>query len=277
MKSKKHLFITAALVTAGFQLFAQANITAANTTFKTENKETSSLPTSEKESAEARNFTFVKINLAGIAVKNYSIQAERTINKKFSAAVSFRTMPNTAFPFRSQISNLLGDNSSNTKDLINNLEISNFAITPEVRMYLGKGYGRGFYIAPFYRYASFATNTLKVNFTGENGTPNSLNLSGTLHTNTAGILVGAQWAVGKSFCIDWWIAGPHYGAGKGNFIGASTKSLSQREQDELYKQINNLNIPFANKTVNVNAGGATMDLNGPWAGVRTGLSFGVKF
>lgn len=274
MKPKKQLAITAALLVAGVQLFAQKpTAVATNTTVVIKEKKSQS-PVASEEAVE-RNYTYVKLNLTGLAVKNYSVQVERTLSKKFSAALSYRTMPNTAIPFRSQISGSINDGG--TKDLVDNLELSNFAITPEFRMYLGKkGYGRGFYIAPFYRYASFKTNTLKVDFTGENG-EKSLNLSGTLNTNTAGILIGAQWAFGSHICLDWWIAGPHYGAGKGDFAGVSSTPLTPREQAELQRQLNDLNIPFANKEVNVNAAGATMKLTGPWAGVRAGLSVGVRF
>lgn len=276
MKPTKHYFFTAVLLAAGLQLFAQKKEGATNTTVTIKEKKTAS--TFNEESSEQRNVNFIKLNLTAIALKNYSVQFERILGRKFSAAVSFRIMPTTSLPFRSQITKSIGNVSSNTTDIINNLQISNFAITPEFRMYLSKkGYGQGFYIAPFYRLANFKANNLKVDFTGETGAQNSLNLSGDLTSNTAGILLGAQWTVGKQLCIDWWIAGPHYGIGKGKFNGVSAKQLTQREQDELYRQINNLNVPFSEKTVHVDANGATMDLSGPWAGMRAGLSFGLRF
>ncbi|MCW3106986.1 MAG: hypothetical protein JWQ09_1492 [Segetibacter sp.] len=277
MKPKKQFLVTAILLTAGLQLFAQKEA-ATDTTLIIRDRKAQPHYAANEEGNKQRNYNYIKLNLTGLALKNYSLQLERTLGRKFSAAIAFRVMPNTAIPFRSQISKSLGENNTDTRDLIDNLELSNFAITPEFRMYLSKkGYGRGFYIAPFYRFTSFKTNSLRVNFTGENGAENNLNLSGTLNTNTAGILFGAQWALGKHLCIDWWIAGPHYGAGKGTFNGISIKPLTQREQDELYNQINNLDIPFADKSVHVNAHGATMNLDGPWGGVRAGLSLGVKF
>lgn len=278
MQPKKHYLFTAVLVTAGLQLFAQKESPATDTTLIIKERKSEFHAAPVDENNEQRNYNYIKLNLTGLALKNYSLQLERTVSRKFSAVIAFRIMPNTAIPFRSQISKSIGENNTNTRDLIDNLELSNLAITPEFRMYLSKkGYGRGFYIAPFYRFANFKTNSLRVDFTGENGAENSLNLSGSLNTNTAGILFGAQWAVGKHLCIDWWIAGPHYGSGKGDFSGISNKPLTQGEQDELYRQINDLDIPFATKTVHVNASGATMNLDGPWGGVRAGLSLGVKF
>jgi hypothetical protein len=277
MIPKKHHLLAALLLTGGLQTFAQKETGARSTTITLREKSLGSSTDANSEGSESRNFTFVKLNLAGLAVKNYSLQVERTLNKKFSAIVGFRIMPNTALPFRSQINNSIGDNSVNTKDIVNNLELSNIAFTPEFRIYLGKkGFGSGFYVAPFYRYASFKTNTLKVNFTGENG-PKSLNLAGNLNTNTAGILFGAQWGVGRHLAIDWWIAGPHYGSGKGLFTGVSNKPLTQMEQDELARQMNNIDVPLLDKTVHIDANGGTMNLSGPWAGVRAGLSLGIKF
>jgi hypothetical protein len=46
--------------------------------------------------------------------------------------------------------------------MFDNAELG-YTITPEVRFYLGKGYGKGFYIAPFYR-------NLKYDITGVNFT-----------------------------------------------------------------------------------------------------------
>ncbi|MDQ6812281.1 MAG: DUF3575 domain-containing protein [Bacteroidota bacterium] len=275
MKGKKHCFVIASLLIAALPILAQTT----TSTQKDLAFNTKKLPMDfGNNSNEQKNRHFIKLNLTSLALKNYSIQYERTLGRKFSAAISCRLMPNTSLPFKGEITKSIGGVSYNMTDLVNNLKISNFAITPEVRLYLSKkGYGHGFYIAPFYRLSTYKTNSLKVNFTGENGAQNSLNLSGNLTSNTVGILFGAQWNVGKQMCIDWSIAGPHYGVGNGNFIGSSSNPLTQREQDELYRQIDNLNVPFSKKKVHTNASGGTLDLNGPWAGVRAALSFGIRF
>ena len=85
--------------------------------------------------------------------------------------------------------------------------MGNYAITPEARFYLGKGYGKGLYIAVFYRHASYTIDHLPIDYDNDH----SLALSGKLTANTGGIMLGAQWALGKYMCIDWWIFGPHYG------------------------------------------------------------------
>jgi hypothetical protein len=275
MKLKKSYFITALFLSAGLQIFAQKETA---TTSALSIKEEKSKTDTDEENNEQRKQNFLKINLTSLALKNYSVQFERTLSRKFSAAIALRVMPKTAVPFRSQITKTIGTVSSNTTDLINNLNISNYALTPELRIYLSKkGFGQGFYIAPFYRLSTYKTNSLKVNFIEDNGTQNSLKLSGNLTSNTAGILFGAQWNIGKQMCIDWSIAGPHYGIGRGNFSSPSSKPLSQSEQDQLHRQIDNVQVPFSQKTIYVDANSVNLALSGSWAGIRAALSFGIKF
>ncbi|MET0463178.1 MAG: DUF3575 domain-containing protein, partial [Chitinophagaceae bacterium] len=159
----------------------------------------------------------LKLNLTGLIVKNYSLQYERILNRKTSVALSFRTMPTSGLPFRGFFQDIT-DNDPYTNQVIDNLRLSNIAITPEFRFYLGKGYGKGFYIAPFYRYAKFKSEDLVFEYEHGNNTE-SIVLRGDQSSHTGGIQLGAQWLLGKSIALDWWILGPHYGAVNGNFTG----------------------------------------------------------
>lgn len=221
---------------------------------------------------------FIKINLTGLILKNYSLQYERVLTKSISLAVAFRTMPVSTIPFKNQIIKIVGTGDPNTKETIENLRLGNFAITPEIRFYLSKkGYGRGFYIAPFYRYAKFTVNNMPFTYENISHDQSKINLSGNFTANTGGILLGVQKAIGKHICLDWWLLGPHYGSGNGNFSGTPNQPLTQEEQDDLRQQLETLDIPLINKTVNVSANSASMKLDGPWAGIRSGLSIGVRF
>jgi hypothetical protein len=264
MKPKQLFIITALLVSTTLKLNAQTS-------------DSSSLNDKETKSKNVHQQNFLKINLTAIALKNYSIQYERVLNKSISVAVSFRTMPTSSIPFKNLILKSVNDDAD-TKEIIENFRISNFAFTPEVRFYLSKkGYGRGFYIAPFYRYANFKATNLTFDYTNILNQESSIDLAGKLTSNTGGFLFGAQWSLGKHLCLDWWIFGPHYGAGKGTFTGVASKPLTQEEQNDLRQKLEDLDIPLTNKTVNVNANGATLTLDGPWGGVRGGLSLGFKF
>ena len=161
--------------------------------------QTSPPPTDDtKEKKVNHQMNFVKINLTSIALKNYAFQYERVITKPISVALSYRFMPTSKMPFAGTLSNSIGDDDPEAKQTIENLRMSNYAITPEVRFYLGKGYGKGFYIALFYRYASFTFEHVPFHYNDNE----SLDLSGKLTSNTGGIMFGAQWPLGKHFCLD---------------------------------------------------------------------------
>lgn len=221
---------------------------------------------------------FIKLNLTGILLKNYGVQYERVLSKRISVALQYRIMPETGIPHKNFIQKKVGDDDPDTKKTIDDLRMSNFAITPELRIYLSKkGYGRGFYIAPFYRYASFTANGLNVFYTDENDVEQSLKLSGKLTSNTGGLLLGVQSMLAKSVVLDISFFGPHFGVGNGNFTGTSSKTLSPSEQDDLRQELEDIDIPFTDKTVNVNANAASMKLDGPWGGFRFAISLGVRF
>ena len=222
-------------------------------------------------------FNFIKLNLTGILLKNYSLQYERVLNRKISVALQYRIMPETSIPFKSSFLKAVGDDPD-TKKIIDDFKMSNFSITPEIRFYLNKkGYGRGFYIAPFYRYASFTSNNFNVFYNDDNNVEQSVKMSGKLTTNTGGFLIGVQNSLGKHMVLDLSLFGPHYGSGKGDFKGTTSQPLTPDEQNNLREQLEDIDIPLTDKTVNVNANGASLKLDGPWGGYRFAISLGVRF
>lgn len=219
---------------------------------------------------------YLKINLTALVFKNYSFQYERSVSRHVSLALGLRTMPSSSLPFKNSL--IDANNNPDTKQAIEALRLKNFAATPEIRFYLSaKGFGRGFYMAPFYRYASFTASNMKFDYTNSSNTQSSIFLGGKLTANTAGILFGSQRAIGKFLCLDIWIFGPHYGSGNGNFSGIASTALTSAEQDEIRRSLNDLDIPLTKKTVTVNSSGASLKLDGPWGGIRAGLSLGVRF
>ena len=110
----------------------------------------------------------VKLNLMGLPLKNFSFQYERVITKRLSVAVGIRTMPTGSLPFANSFATQVGDGDPELEANIRAVKVGNFAVTPEVRLYLSrKGYGRGFYIAPYYRYAKFTSDELPVDYDGD--------------------------------------------------------------------------------------------------------------
>lgn len=222
----------------------------------------------------------IKVNLTSPIIKNYSLQYERVINKYLSVALSGRIMPATTTPFKAAVKRKVLEGEVNNElvnDIIDQMKFSNYAITPEVRFYLGKkGYGRGFYIAPYYRFAEYKLlkNTISFDEDGENY---SVDVEGKVRAHTGGLLLGAQWMLGKNIGLDLWLLGPNIGGGKGTATGVSNTPLDADEQADLKRNLEDISTPYTRETVEVNANGGKMEISGPWAGIRAGLLFTFRF
>ena len=221
----------------------------------------------------------LKVNLTGLLLRNYGAQFERVLSHRIGVGVSFRYMPEGPVPFKNTIINNLDNPDQETIDQINSLKMSSMAITPEVRFYLSKkGWGRGFYLAPFYRYASHEVNNVNVEYEDAVSGSSTIAMTGKLTSNTGGLLIGAQWDIGTNLVLDWWIIGPHLGGGNGNLNGTSSRPLTASEQADLKNELESIDFPFGIESqVTVNANGAQMKLNGPVAGVRAAIQLGVRF
>lgn len=229
----------------------------------------------ENETAAPQNF--VKLNVLSLPLKNFHVQYERVLSKRVSVALAGRYMPTSGIPFKSVILDAVGNDDQDTRDLIDQSQIGNIAITPEVRFYLGKGYGKGFYIAPYYRYAKFSTNTVTVSFSEPNGPRRSVNLSGELSGHSGGLMFGAQWFLSKAISLDWWIIGAHYGNGKGSFTGIPSPSLTPGEQAEIRQTLEDIDVPLIDKTIAVSANSINVKTDGAFGGLRGGLLLGIRF
>ncbi|MCY0978884.1 DUF3575 domain-containing protein [Chryseobacterium wangxinyae] len=218
----------------------------------------------------------VKTNVTGYAFRNINISYERSINRWFAINVGFGTVAEGKVPFMNAFLN-----EEDEKDFKNlKIKATNFTIEP--RFYIGQGYGKGFYFAPYYRYSKVSTNTFDYTYDySAFGTtiPIPLKGLGDAKGNSGGLMVGAQFFLNKqhSFVLDFWIAGAHYGSGKGDFSLTSDIFLTPEMQAELKREIENLDIPFVDYTVETNTNGARIKVDGPWAGFRSGFSLGYRF
>jgi hypothetical protein len=225
----------------------------------------------KKDSIQKIDKNIAKVNLIGFSVNG---QYERILSKRVSIALSYKILPNGKFLFRG----LIPTNDPQARESLDNLTLSNSAITPEVRFYLGKkGYGQGFYLAPFFRNAKFGGKGIGIDFTLDNGQTTTFNMEGNIKANTFGLLMGAQWKLGKNFWLDWQILGPHYGSASGSIIGKSTVPLSITERTNLENALKDINIPFGRENVSVSPTEAILRLTGAWAGLRTAISLGFDF
>ena len=231
------------------------------------------------EEIEVPGRNVLKVNLTGLFLRNYGAQFERVLSHRISVGLSYRYMPEGPIPFKSTIIKHLDNPDPETVDQINSLRISSSSITPEVRFYLGKkGWGRGFYLAPFYRYASHEVNNVTIEYEDAVAGKSNMSMTGKMNSNTGGLLIGAQWDLGSNLVLDWWIIGPHFGAAKGDLTGVSSRLLTASEQADLKNELESIDFPFGIEShVTVNASGAQMKMSGPMAGVRAAIQLGVRF
>jgi hypothetical protein len=221
---------------------------------------------------------FIKFNITSALIKNYSLQYERVLSRGVSIAVSLRFMPESGIPYTDNIFKWFDITDPETQVVIKNSIIGNYAITPEIRFYTGKKkYGNGFYFALFYRYGYYTLNNALIPYDTDSGEEVTLNTSGNVSAHTGGFMLGAQWALGKHICLDWWILGPQFGVSSGDMTSLSSGPLSEVDQQDIADNLNNIEIPMFKQTVNVTSDKVSMVFDGPWAGLRAGLSLGVKF
>lgn len=232
--------------------------------------------TDERRDRPQEKLNFLKVNLTGLPLNNYSLQYERSLTKGIGVALSGRIMPEGGLPFKKFLIDKFSEDPE-MDDIINGLSIGNHAITPEVKFYLGKGYGQGFYISLFYRYSEFKLTGMPIEYEGETGSDETLHLSGNLQSHTGGFMLGLQKRLGKVLVLDLWFLGPHAGKGTSVLTGRASTALTADEQQALRESLDDLEIPLLDKSVHVDASGARVSLDGPWAGVRAGISLGFRF
>lgn len=240
-----------------------------------------SLAQEDLKSGKSYDKNVLKVNLTGLLINNYGFQYERMLGRKTSFALGYRNQPNGALPLQ-EFSEKLIDDPETFADL-QKINYGNTAFTPEIRFYLGKQDGpRGFYIAPYARYSNSKVTVKNFEFTFEetlNGSTfeetRTVELNGDITGITGGLMIGAQWRLGRSVYLDWWIIGGSFGTSNG-LINALTK-LDKEEQDGLREELENLEIPILDYTISVDGNGAKLNFNGPFASLRGGLLIGFKF
>lgn len=229
------------------------------------------------DSTQVKRYNILKVNLSSIVFNNYSFQYERVLGKRWSVALGYSFRPKGALPFKSALEGMAEEEDEATNYLIDNAKIGATAITPEIRWYLGQGYGKGFYIAPYYRYSKFETQDVLVEYEDGTGTQ-FLKMGGDITGSSFGLMFGAQWTIGKHFVIDWWIIGAHIGSGSGKIVGTSSAPLSPEAQAEIRDVLEDFELPLIDTKVDVNSSGARVDLDGSWGGVRAfGFNVGYRF
>lgn len=231
----------------------------------------------DKSTSDKQKKNIFKINLTSLLFKNYSFQYERVVARKTSVALGVSVMPKTGLPFAKELRDQYETNSDAAR-AIDETQLSNFAITPEVRFYLGKKPApAGFYIAPFVRYGQLKFDQF-YRFTTSDQQQHVANIKGTINNIGGGLLIGTQWNLGKSLTLDWWIAGPIYGSSKGTLTGTDPKPIPAQDQTKVKNDIESFDLPGTDIKATVTANKIDVEMSGPYVGLRAfGICLGFKF
>jgi hypothetical protein len=195
----------------------------------------------------AGKMNVVKVNLPSLVFTNISLIYERIFTQKVTGSLGVRYMPNYKIDLASNIGSIFSNSDTALNGSSANVTISNFAITPELRVYLGKRAGKGFYVGPFARYESFNLN-FPFKSTLTSGKIVDVTMKGTMAGISGGVLLGAQFELGSSMVLDIF-AGPYIGPKKIN-IKATGSSISLTPSE--VTQINDI----------FTASGSTLEFNG---------------
>ncbi|HWK07698.1 MAG TPA: DUF3575 domain-containing protein [Puia sp.] len=216
----------------------------------------------------------IKTNITSPVVNNYHLTYERSLSKTVAVSLGIGYMPKGNLPFKDQFKKQI---NSDKVDL-DQFQMGNFAITPECRFYLGKGYLHGFYIAVYGRYASFNV-TAPIQFTHDDESTGVALFDGKINSFSGGMLFGMQYTLWKILVLDIMLIGGHYGSCSGTMNANNINPpLSATEQQSLQDNINTINAKPYHITGQVTSSTtAWMKASGPWAGIRSGINLGIRF
>ncbi|MES2373676.1 MAG: hypothetical protein V4557_13935 [Bacteroidota bacterium] len=215
----------------------------------------------------------VRWNLGSLALRNYHFTYERSLTKRISLSLSYRTMSKGSVPFQSQLEKAIESDEIN----FGKFEMGNTTWTAAGRIYLGLGKMKGFYLEPYLRFANFDLSA-PVKYTVTSGpaagqTKEAL-FSGNVKSTSPGLMIGWQFQLATKIVMDIQLLGGHYGHSNGDLNFAAT--LSTQEQDALRQSLSEIKADPFKFTYTVNGSGAQIKTDGPWAGIR-GANIGIGF
>lgn len=216
----------------------------------------------------------VKVNVTSLFIRNYNFTYERCLSRKVSVSLGIRDMPKGDLPFKKQFKKSIKSDKLN----LDQFQVGNIAITPECRLYMGKGYLHGFYISIYGRYANFDV-TAPLQFTNKDGTNSQVTFIGNVHSYSGGLAFGVEYTLWKILVIDAMIIGGHYGGCSGTMNANDINPpLTAGEQQSLQQSIDNIKAkPFKVTGQVLSSTQAVIKASGPWGGIRTGINLGVRF
>lgn len=220
-----------------------------------------------------------KINILSPFIHNYSASFERLISKKISVQLGYRYAP-----YSYLIDNIIGKKI--VKQGIGDpryygFETSNYAVTGDIRWYLGKKEGmRGLFIGLYGRFVVFSADNKDYNYVTKPENVYNVPLVTNFNGLAGGIIVGRQWIIKKRITIEY-LSGFHYGKLNGSLTSKKDLSgLSDEEKNNLKANISEIFLIFDKNYLSnfmVTDDGINGNISGPFIGIRSAISIGLIF
>ncbi|MBI2731445.1 MAG: DUF3575 domain-containing protein [Sphingobacteriales bacterium] len=235
-----------------------------------------------REVERTGEWNVIKVNLSALTTGTFSFQYERALNNHVSLALGAKFRPSAGLPFKSTIKSFLDTLSDGVAiDFVNNARVGGYAISPEIRFYLGKGSMHGFYIAPFLRYEKNNLDNWRYTFNSPTKTI-IIDFTGNQNGVGAGIQLGAHYLLSQKISLDIWLAGPYVFSNKLNVN--SLTDLSDKTDQELQDVKNDIEkyvkdyLPGHTVSATVTKTGANATAKGTFYGARVlGFALGYRF
>lgn len=148
---------------------------------------------------------------------------------------------------------------------------------------------KGFYIAPYVRYANFdLTVPMSYDYYAAGSSDKAYALfTGNFKSFSSGLLLGTQFQIAKKLVLDVWIIGGHYGTSNGTILASdfypAINITDPNEKAEFEKQVKSISDkdygPFKfTGEIAPDYKSATFTSTGAWAGLRAGgVCLGFRF
>lgn len=223
----------------------------------------------------------VKLNLPSLAVTTFSFQYEFFPVNWMSLNLGYKFTPEREMVFKDKVIDLIVDENE-TEELnqplekfFEEFEFKGNAITPEVRFYLGQGFGKGFYLGPFIRFDNYKFTTVYPFSTFMDDY--IIDFEGKYKAFGYGLNIGSQFPIGRHFTIDTFL-GPYFSNIKIDFHSTSDYNLTDEEVEQFRNELNDFELPNGETEITLSNSSAKGKLTSDnFFGLRFGLGVGYRF
>ena len=178
----------------------------------------------------------VKINLLGLPFRNVIIQGERKLTDNLSVQLGVNVLLKGKIPFTSSLTTSTNVNSGGETGSVgvnlDQMKLSGFGLTPELKFYTGGDALSGFYLSGWGKYSTFKLSGAQF----EASTPTqdeTVDLTSKMQIIGGGIGIGTHWIIKDVFSIDVLWLGLGYGTAKISFEADFSNDYTDLELEDL--------------------------------------------